>query len=308
MIRLGFAGTISLSDVQLAVLSGKEGLRITGRYKTGDTNPSRENRMNLPVFEDPCQLIAGCDALVFAGDPSDDFEFIVASLKESRHILIPNPVFLSREKVDYLFKLAEEANVALTFMQPIHFHPAIREIREFLHRPEYVEIKRRINLPGECIDIKEKMTGSLTECIDASLLTNNANLKKHKIIHLPLSAEEPEMIQTRLELDNACIINIQLDRFPGEEIFETTYYQNGIEVRADLLHNQINIIRTDQPGKESLSIVKGDVPDGLVAEILQFISVIRSECHRHQPGADRLISFLISNSTWHQLNCSLVTR
>jgi hypothetical protein len=307
MIRLGLAGTISLSDEQLAVLSGKEVLRITGRYKPGDTYPSGKNHMELPVFEDPCQLIAGSDALVFAGDPSDEFEFIVASLKESRHILIPNPVFLSREKVDYLFKLAEEANVAMKFRQPIHYHPAIREIKELLHRPEYVEIKRRINLPGEGSAIKEKMTNSLTECIDASLLFNNANLKKHKIIHLPLSAEEPEMIQIRLELDNACIINIQLDRFPGEEIFETTYYQNGIEVRADLLHHQIDIIRTDQPGKKSLSIGKGDASDGLVAEILQFISIIRSECYRRQPGTDRLISFLISNSTWHQSNYSLIT-
>lgn len=305
MIRLGLAEITCFSDNHLAILSGQEGVSITGVYLPEYLNSSQPLCGNLPVFNDPCQLIAGSDALVFTGDPSGSFELMVAALRDSRHILIPNPVFLSRKKVDYLFKLAEEAGVALIFSQPLHYHPVIRGMQAFLSKPEYIEIKRRINLSGEKSDIKGSMIRSLSECIDASLFTNNTNLKKHKILHLPVAADDPEIIHTRLELDNACIINIQLDRFPGEEIFESTFYQNGIEVRADLLNHQVHIIRTDQPGKELYSYNPGNSADAMVAEILQFIDIIRTDCPIHRQGATGLISFLISNSVWHQLAYSL---
>jgi hypothetical protein len=305
MIRLGLCGAIHLSDSQLVVLSGQKEVEITGIYLPGHSYTSQVHNGDLPVCKDASQLIAGSDALVFTGDPDDDFELIVAALRDSRHILIPNPIFLSRKKVEYLLKLAEEANVALKFRQPIQHHPAIRQVRQFMQKPEYVDIKRRINLSATGSDIKGDMTIALTECIDTSLITNRANLKKHKIVHLPVTAEYPEMIHTRLELDNACIINIQLDRFPGEEIFESTYYQNGIEVRADLLQNRINIIRTDHPCGEGHSYEKVDETDKLVSEILNFIDIIRSDCSPHRPGINGLISFLISNSIWHQLNCNV---
>jgi len=307
MIRLGLTGKDCLSGKQLACLSGQEGVSIAGVYLPDKLHLPEHISDNLPVFKDPCCLIAGSDALVITGDPADNYDLIVASLKDSRHILIPNPVFLSRKKVDYLLKLAEEASVTFMFRQPILYHAVIRGVQELLNRPEYIEIKRRINLPGEKSDIKGSMIISLTECIDASLFTGNANLKKHKILQLPVAADDPEMIHIRLELDNACIINIQLDRFPGEEIFESTYYQNGIEVRADLLNHQVNIIRTDQPGKETCSFSPGDASDALLAEIINFINIIRTACPHCRPGASGQISFLISNSIWHQLTYSLTT-
>jgi len=305
MVRLGLAESTCFSDNHLATLSGQEGVSFTGIYLP-DNHPAANHNFNcVPVIKDHCQLIAGSDILVFSGNPSNNYELIVAALRDSRHILMPKPIFLSRKKVDHLLKLAEEAGVALKFSQPLHFHPVMDKVQELLTKPEYVEIKRRINLTGAENDIKHIMTGSLSECTDVSLFTNNSNLKKYKILHLPVASDEPEMIHTRLELDNACIINIQLDRFRGEEIFESIYYQNGIEVRADLVNNRVTVIRTDQPGEETYSCIPGDPSDALVAEIQQFIKIIRTDSSQHRPGTNGHISFLISSNVWHQLAYSL---
>jgi len=300
-MRLGFVGNYSLSDKQLSRLRHQDGLSLAGIYFPPQADTRGTLHKQIPVLEDTNSLFESCDALVFTSDPAADFEHIVASLRESKHILIPNPVFLSRKKVDYLFKLAEEANVTLTFRQPIHYHPVMLGLAKFLKKPEYIEIKRRVNLNGGS-EIKTRMTSSLTECIDASLFANRTNLKKHKIVHLPVSDKDPEMIHTRLELDNACIINIQLNRFPGEETFESIFYQNGCELRADLLNNEINVIRTDPSDGESHRFNQAVSSEELIEEILQFVCIIGSDGSYNSPGINGLISFLISNNSWHDLN------
>ncbi len=301
-MRLGFVGNYSLSDQQLSRLRHQDRMSLAGIYFPPQADTHGTLHKQIPVLKDTDRLFESCDALVFTSDPAADFEHIVASLRESKHILIPNPVFLSRKKVDYLFKLAEEANVTLKFRQPIHYHPAMMGLAKFLNKPAYIEIKRRLNLNGGGSEIKTRMTSSLTECVDASLFANTTNLKKHKIVHLPASDKDPEMIHTRLELDNACIINIQLNRFPGEEIFESIFYQNGCELRADLLNNEINIIRTDPSDRESHSFDQAVGSEELVAEILQFIRIIGSDRSYNSPGINGLISFLVSNNSWHHLN------
>jgi hypothetical protein len=301
MIRLGFVGNHSLSDQQVNRLSQHEGLTLAGVYLPPGADTRGSLQHLVPLLEDTDQLFERCDALVFTGDPADEFEYIVASLRESRHILIPNPVFLSRKKVDYLFKLAEEARVALKFRQPIHYHPALTGLARFLDKPEYIEIKRRIRPGRDSDSVRTGMTSALTECVDASLFANRTNLKKHKIIHLPASDKNPEMIHTRLEMDNACIINIQLNRFPGDEAFECIFYQNGCELRADLLNDELNIIRTDPSEKESYRYERVVSPDTLVAEVLQFTGIIGSDGSYHSPGVNCLISFQVSSSSWHQL-------
>lgn len=289
MICLGFVGNQSLSGDGLVRLGRLGDVRLMETGQHGEEG-----------------LLKGCDALVFDSDPALNFDLIVQALRASKHILIPNPVFLHRHRVESLVKLAEEANVALQFRQPIHCMPAMKGLGTELQNPRYIEISRKISQQECGEDIRAAMCRSLTECIDASLVGNRTNLRKYKLMHLPLPEGEPEMIHTRLELDDACIINIRLNRFPGKEHFEGIFYQNGLEIRADLLNNKVSLIRTDPAGRENLRYEAGSVQDALFEETRQFISVIRSGPSRQSPGINGQISFVVSNNFWYQMSPSPV--
>lgn len=289
MFCLGFMGNQTLSREELDRLERLEGIRLSGIQPGGDAGRLKE-----------------CDALVFDDDTAVNYDLIVTSLRESRHMLIPNPVFLDRHRVNVLVKLAEEANVALQFRQPIHCIPAMKGLAANLHNPRYIEVNRKIGQQECGTDIRSGMCRALTECIDASLIGNRTNLRKFKVFRLPVTEGVPELIHSRLELDDACIINIRLNRFPGREHFEGIFYQNGLELRADLLNNEISLIRTAPGERESHHYEAGSVQDALFEETRQFISVIRSGPSRQSPGINGQISFIVSNNFWHQMSPSPV--
>ena len=118
MLKIGIIGdsdpvaslSRTLSDLSTCSFSGSY-------YPRPDQSNLLFDNANIPVFASYEAFLDSCDAIIVDHTDEINSNHIINAIKGSKHILLDKPLQWQDEVLEYLFKLAEEAQILVKFRE-----------------------------------------------------------------------------------------------------------------------------------------------------------------------------------------------
>ena len=249
----------------------------------------------VPVFTSYEAFLAECDAIIVDSISDVSPEQITTALKGSMHILLEKPMEWEDSELEYLFKLADEANSLLKFRETFLHHPVIKGAEPFIHNPAFIDYQIGISSESPSEILPEKILGSFLQCLDAITHLNPGRVSKYNTVFSPDLFGVPGVIHGRIEYDNGCVANITCNGFAEQEKSVCYIFQENRHAILNFQTRRLTIKDRKQEDEKPRSFsVPLKSEDPIIGEILHFTeSCLNNSYHLSSP--DRYLqSFLLA--------------
>ncbi len=296
MLKIGIIGEDISGRSLSEVISNYTTCIYSGTYFS---DPERAQsflgHFNLPVFTSYQAFLASCDAIVVESAADIDSGRIIEALKDTKHILLEKPMEWPDEEIEYLFKLAEEANTLLQLREPTLFNPVLLAAEPFIHTPAFIDYQIGISSEIDVEKLPAMIERSLSGCVDAIFHLNRGRVTKHDTVFSPDLFGFPGVIHGRIEFDNGCIANITCNGYAEQNKSVCYIYQENRHAMLNFLNNKL-IIKDRTEGKEKPKSFKVPLKtaDPVVEEILNFTGMILNKGYHLTTHERYLQSFLLT--------------
>jgi len=276
MLKLGIIGSYESGAELSGIISGQTACSLTGLFDP-DPDLSRQfsGQSNIPFLTSYKAFLSRCDAIIVDRIACLNPDHIVQALRDSKHVLLARPVEWEEEELEYLYKLADEANTLLKLRQPFLFHPVIQAANHLVQGPAFIDYQINISAENDTDRLQQKIATSLYQCLDAILYLNPARITKSNTVLSPDLFGFPGVIHGRVEFDNGCISNITCDGYAEQEKSICYIYQENRQSILNFYRNRLTI-KDKIPGEEkprtSNIPVKQNDPEA--EEIKYFIDLV----------------------------------
>jgi hypothetical protein len=216
-------------------------------------------------------------------------------LKDSKHVLLEKPLGWHDEELEYLFKLAEEANTLFQLRESFLFDPVLRAAEPFIHAPAFIDYQIGISSEVPSEKLQDLIMRSVSQCLDAIFHLNRGRVTKYDTVFSPDLFGFPGVIHGRIEFDNGCIANITCNGYAEQNKSVCYIYQENRHAILNFLSKRLVIKDKNQDNEKPKSFsVPLKAVDPVVEEILNFTGMILNKTY-HFASPDRYLqSFLIA--------------
>jgi hypothetical protein len=250
---------------------------------------------HVPIYTSFEAFLSSCDAIIVASIDGIDPAQIVDALKSSKHILLEKPLDWPDDELEYLFKLAEEANTLLQLREVFLFDPVMRAAEPFIHSAAFIDYQIGISSESATDRLPDLILRSVSRCLDAIFHLNPGRVSKHDTVFSPDLFGVPGVIHGRVEFDNGCIANITCNGYAEKDISVCNIYQENRHAVLNFLNKRL-VIKDRTGGEEkpkSFTVpLKPDDPH--IEEIVHFTGMILNKNY-HLASPDRYLqSFILA--------------
>ncbi len=296
MLKIGIIGEDNPGTGLCELISGHTTCTYSGSY-ISDPDLARKvlSRLNLPVFTDYQAFLSNCAAIVVESTGDINPGNIVEALRNSKHILLDKPLNWSDEDLEYLFRLAEEANTLLQLRETFLFHPVITAAKPFIHGPAFIDYQIGISSGTPVDSLQDVITRAVFQCLDAIFNLNPGRVSRHTTVFSPDLFGFPGVIHGRIEFDNGCIANITCNGYAEQDKSVCYIYQENRHAILNFLNNRLVIKdRKNKEEKPKSFTVPLNKADPEIENILHFTSAILNKSYHLQSPDRQLRSFLLA--------------
>lgn len=290
MLRVGFINASAELPDYYKVIGKLHAISFAGQFvSSGQPAPHNNIHDDIRHYHDFEKFMADCDAVIIPQIENSLYSLIVESLKQSKHILLGNPLMLDPDEMDHLFKLAEEANVVIKVIQNVKYYGALKTASNYIKNPAYLEVRL------DSTDHQRSIFDSIFNAIQPVVFINHSNLKKLHAVSIPMNAHLPGMINARVEFDNGCVANITSSKFSDTDRFYCRIHQANQHIQVDFLNQKVTIMG----GDNDIEIEQNDF---LRDELDQFAKSIQSKNHLINQSESGYIAYHISRKIMEKIS------
>ena len=311
MLKIGIIGTFDSVSGLSGIISGQTACTFIGIY---DPDPDPDMTLpfsgstDIPFFTSYQAFLSRCEAVIVDRASSIKSGHIIEALRCSKHVLLDKPFDWPDDELEYLFKLADEANTLLKLRESFLFHPVIKAAQPLIHNPAFIDYQIDISADTEPDQLPELITTSIFQCLDAILYLNPARITRSNTVFSPDLFGFPGVVHGRLEFDNGCISNITCNGYAEQQKSICYIYQENRHAILNFVNNRL-IIKDRMPGKEKpkSTTIPIKAVDPLTEEIRYFIELVLNKSYHLVPFHNLFQSFLhgrkmLQNLTFHPIS------
>jgi predicted dehydrogenase len=296
MLKIGIIGDCDPVASLSRIISDLSSCSFSGSYHP---DPEHANLLpdndNMAVFSSYEAFLDGCDAIIVDHTDKINSNHIISAIKGSKHILLDKPLQWHDEELEYLFKLAEEAQILFKFRESFLFHPVLKAAAPYIQNPTFIDYQIGISSETLSENLPDLIIHSLIQCLDAIFYLNPARIKKTSTVFSPDLFGFPGVIHGRLEFDNGCISNITCNGYAEQHKSGCLIYQENRHANLNFL-NQKLVIKDRLPGNDKLKSFTVPVKskDPVAEEIWNFIDMILNKSFYLAPFHNYYQSFMLA--------------
>jgi predicted dehydrogenase len=290
MLQLGIINASAELPDYYKVIRELHPISFTGQYiSSGQPLHHDQFPEGIRHYHDFDQFMADCDAVIIPQTKNAVYPLIVKVLKQSKHVLLGNPLLLDPDEMDHLFNLAEEANVVIKVIQNVKYYAVLKTASNYIKNPAYIEVRI------DSADHQRSIFDSIFNAIQPVVFINYSNLKKLHAVSIPMNAHMPGMINARIEFENGCVANITSSKFSDTDRFYCRIHQSNQHIQVDFLEQKVTVIG----GDTDLEIKKNNF---LRDELDQFARSIQSRNPLINQSESGYITYLISRKIMEKIH------
>ena len=287
MLKIGTIGESDPDKGLRGIITNYTTCIYSGSYHSGN--------LDVPVFTSFQAFLDSCDAIIVDSTEHIDSGNIIEALKDSKHILLEKPLDWHDEELEYMFKLAEEANTLLQLREPFLFDPVIKAAEPFIHSPAFIDYQIGISSEHPSEKLPDLIIRSVLQCLDAIIHLNPSRVSKYSTVFSPDLFGFPGVIHGRIEFDNGCIANITCNGYAEQNKSVCYIYQENRHAILNFKNRRLTIKdRTEEEEKPKSFSVPVKTTDPLVDEIHNFTERILNKSYHLAPLDRYLQSFILA--------------
>lgn len=265
------------------------------------------------------ELLLKNDAVIINDLLHANFLELKHIIRNCKHVFINSLFPLTSDELLLLHNLAEEAQVVVQMGFQHRFTELFTSIKEKNIVPRIVETshftkyKRRSTQLSIISDV-------LLEDLDLVLSTVNSDIKHVHATGVGVIYNDPDIINIRIEFQNACIANISGSKIAIKDIHKTRFYQNNSYYTVDHLNNSIKAFsstdasfweNTDESDNLSGHIETFEKRDSNYianTELDNFIHAVKTKKNSRASLYDHLAIKFVADKIYDQLERNFVVK
>ena len=308
MVRIGLIGTLEQSLPHIEILKKVPGVEIAGLFNPIKSSAaiSQSNGM-LKEYDSFDAFIPQVDAIDFVSKSQNCYDIAQQALKKTKHLFISTSILKNKEEAHQLINLANEANVSLMVERPVRYHAALNAVLPQIKDLRLIEIHNQFSDEHE--NTNESIFRAIMTDIEIIYTVLRANVKNVKACGIKMVNGNADVINIRLEFDNACVANLNCSRITPENNHYGLFTQQDRITRIDFLTNEITVIK---PEKSELSpannyalnpVTKKVIPNNpILDELINFISSINNNSKLLSKPEDGFKSLYLAEKIMESIN------
>ena len=309
MLKIGIIGTMNSVTGISDIISGQTTCTLVGIYDPDpDLSQQFSESSDIPFYTSYQAFLSRCEAVIVDQASSIKPGHIIEALRCTKHVLLDKPLAWSDDELEYLFKLADEANTLLKLRESFLFHPVIKAAQPLIHNPAFIDYQIDISADTDSDQLQDLITNSIFQCLDAILYLNPARITKSNTVFSPDLFGFPGVIHGRLEFDNGCISNITCNGYAEQQKSVCYIYQENRHAILNFVNNRL-VIKDKMPGEEKPKSTNIPVKqaDPVADEIKYFIELILNKSYHLLPFHNHFQSFLLGRKMLQNLTLQPVS-
>lgn len=280
MVRIGLIGTFAQSLPHVEILRKVPGVEIAGFYNPlKDSSTINQSNGLLKEFESFEDFIPQVDAIDFVCRSQGCYEIALQALKKTKHLFISTSILKNKLQAHQLINLANEANVTLMVERPVRYHAALNAVLPQIKDLRLIEIHNQFSDKHE--NSNESIFRAIMTDIEIIYTVLQANVKNVKACGIKMVNGNADVINIRLEFDNACVANLNCSRITPENNHYGLFTQQDRITRINFLTNEITVIKPEKTQPSTANnyalnpVTKKVIPNNpILDELINFISSI----------------------------------
>ncbi len=237
-------------------------------------------------------LCADADAAIVAVPTVDHFEVVQVALQAGLDVLVEKPLAATVEQGVQLLGLARERGRLVQVGHQEWYNPALRVIRERIHKPRFVEAHRLSPFPDRATDI-DVVRDLMIHDLDILQQLVGAPPDRIEAIGIPVVTQQVDIANARLVFPGGCIANLTASRVSVTPMRKIRFFQRDGYFSIDFLSQSVSIFRRLDGGdgeapRIEMEELKIDPDDALVAQLGAFVDAVRTRSMSGVTGTDAL--------------------
>ena len=199
---------------------------------------------SLHPFSSLNEMLLKVDAVIindFMHAGYDELQHIIRCCK---HVYINQSFPLSNNELIQLNKLAEEAEVVVQMGLQHRFSDLFTSVLDKKITPRLIETIHFCQYKHKSTQLSI-LSDVLLEDLDMIMNKVNSNISYIHATGVGVIYNDPDIINIRLEFQNACIANLSGSKIAIKDIHKTRFYQNNSYYTLDHLANTLKVFNSD---------------------------------------------------------------
>jgi predicted dehydrogenase len=279
-IRVGVVGVGALGQHHARVYSAMPEALLVG---VADTRPGRAEEIAGPLgiqaWTDCRQLVGKVDAVSIAVPTTMHAEIGARFLEAGVHVLVEKPISHSLEQADLLIDTARKNGRILQVGHLERFNPAVRALRDIVHRPRFFEAHRMGLFSPRSLDIDVILDLMIHDLDIISLLVNSPP-EQINAVGIAILSKRIDIANARIQFADGCVANVTASRVSMEKIRKLRLFQRQEYISLDYTRQDVAIHGLTS-GRSGMPEIVGRTltpprREPLGDELASFLSAIRN--------------------------------
>ncbi|MGE4608995.1 MAG: Gfo/Idh/MocA family oxidoreductase [Myxococcota bacterium] len=238
------------------------------------------------------ELFSVADAAIVAIPTVDHHSVVSAALSANLDVLVEKPIAATVDEGKRLLSLARQLGRVLQVGHQEWFNPALRVIRERIHKPRFVEAHRLSRFPDRATDI-DVVRDLMIHDLDILQQLIGSPPERIEAIGIPVVTQQVDIANARVVFPSGCIANLTASRVSVNPMRKIRFFQRDGYFSIDFLSQSVSIFRRlegngDDVSRVEIEELKIDPDDALAAQLCAFLDAIRTRSTSGGDGLDAL--------------------
>ena len=156
-------------------------------------------------------------------------------------LLIEKPLAASIKDADEIVRLARERGRVVQVGHLERFNPAVRAVRELLHRPMFFEVHRLSVFTPRSLDV-DVVLDLMIHDLDIVMKLVGEPVREVRAVGLPVLSRKVDIANVRLEFQNGCVANFTASRVSTERVRKMRFFQPQQYISLDFARQDLLMI------------------------------------------------------------------
>jgi predicted dehydrogenase len=287
-LRVGVVGVGALGRHHARVYASLPETELVGVV---DTFPGRAEEVAGPlgtrVFPSYSDLFGKVDAVSIATPTILHAEIGERFLQEGIHVLVEKPISHTLEDADRLIRAAKTNGCVLQVGHLERFNPAVRQLREIVHKPRFFEAHRMGLFSPRSLDI-DVILDLMIHDLDIISLLVPSPIAQVSAVGIAILTNRIDIANARILFEDGCVANITASRVSMEKIRKLRLFQRQEYISLDYTRQDVAIFSLNRK------------PDGGIPDIISR----KLTPEKKEPLQQELHAFLMATRGLEQVECS----
>jgi len=242
-IRVGVVGTGRLGREHVRVLKKVSEVEHVACYDVVTERAEGVARKNgAEAFSDLHEMMDSVDAVSIVVPTVKHAEISIQALERGNNIFVEKPIAASVPEAEQIIEAARKAQRVLQVGHIERFNAAVRDCRQYIKSPAFIEVHRLAPFTVRGIDVSVIMDLMIH---DIDLLSWFLGKKPVDIRAkgAAILTSAPDIVNARLEYDDGCVANLTASRVSIEPMRKVRIFSDESYISMDLLRGAVRRFR-----------------------------------------------------------------